>query len=112
MTNNKDLWTELHKNSTFRPKYPHGRIIQFVFSNFSRNNSKKYSILDHWCWTGRHLKFLYDEWYNSYWVDISIEWIKYCKSLISDKIISNNIKLLTSENMMKSYFCFNRKERY
>lgn len=47
MTSSKELWTNLHKESRYRPKYPSETVVQYVFRNFERCGSEK--VLDLGC---------------------------------------------------------------
>lgn len=46
MTSSKELWTNLHKESRYRPKYPSETVVQYVFRNFERCGSEKCWIWD------------------------------------------------------------------
>ena len=53
----KNLWTQAHKKSRFRIKYPSESVVRFINSSFYKDRSKK-KILDIGCGAGRHVKFL------------------------------------------------------
>ena len=53
------------------PKYPHEKVIQFVFRNFDRSRAKDFKFLDLGCGNGVNSIFLHAENYQSYGVDIS-----------------------------------------
>ncbi len=68
---NREHWEALHRQSRFLPRYPHERVIQFVFAYFPRARARSTAILDHGCGGGRHLVFLAENGYRTFGVDIS-----------------------------------------
>jgi len=82
MSNNKKLWEELHSKSKFRPKYPSETVVQFVFRNFDRDNSKK--VLDLGCGSGRHVFFMGNEGIIPYGLDFSSEGVFYTQQMLKE----------------------------
>ena len=41
MVDSKEAWTNLHKESRYRPKYPSEPVVQFVFRNFRRDGKER-----------------------------------------------------------------------
>lgn len=80
MDDSKELWTKLHEESRYRPKYPSESVVQYVFRNFKRDGKTK--ILDLGCGAGRHVVFMADENIIPYGIDFSDEGIKYTKELL------------------------------
>jgi ubiquinone/menaquinone biosynthesis C-methylase UbiE len=80
MNEGKELWTKLHTESRYRPKYPAENVVQYIFRNFERNGKTK--VLDLGCGAGRHIVFMGKENIVPYGVDYSSEGIKYTKDIL------------------------------
>ena len=81
MTSSKELWTNLHKESRYRPKYPSETVVQYVFRNFER--------------CGRHIFFMAAEGIIPYGLDYSSEGVTYTQNMLQEQGIgkySSNIK--------------------
>lgn len=96
-TKNKNLWENLHKQQRFRPKYPHEKVIQFVYGNFPRDKAKEFKILDHGCGSGRHLFFLAENEYSAYGCDCSEDGINFTKKILTEKELSADLKIITDD---------------
>lgn len=93
MTSSKELWTNLHKESRYRPKYPSETVVQYVFRNFERCGSEK--VLDLGCGAGRHIFFMAAEGIIPYGLDYSSEGVTYTQNMLQEQGIgkySSNIK--------------------
>lgn len=97
---NKTLWQDLHKRSQFRTRYPHERVIQFVFGNFPKAQAKKFKILDHGSGAGRHVIFLAENGYQTYGADISSTGNAYARKIAKSKNFDINLSLINS-NILK-----------
>lgn len=80
MTSSKELWTNLHKESRYRPKYPSETVVQYVFRNFERCGSEK--VLDLGCGAGRHIFFMAAEGIIPYGLDYSSEGVTYTQNML------------------------------
>lgn len=67
MNTSEKLWTNLHKEARYRPKYPSETVVQFVFRNFVRDGKTK--VLGLGCGAGRHVFFMGRENIVPYGVD-------------------------------------------
>lgn len=93
MTSSKELWTNLHKESRYRPKYPSETVVQYVFRNFERCGSEK--VLDLGCGAGKHIFFMAAEGIIPYGLDYSSEGVTYTQNMLQEQGIgkySSNIK--------------------
>lgn len=77
---NASMWEELHKEIRHQPKYPVEDVVRFVKVNF-KNGGK---ILDDGCGAGRHVKFLADEGYTPFGIDISEHGVECTKLRLKD----------------------------
>lgn len=83
MTSSKELWTNLHKESRYRPKYPSETVVQYVFRNFERCGSEK--VLDLGCGAGRHIFFMAAEGIIPYGLDYSSEGVTYTQNMLQEQ---------------------------
>lgn len=65
----KNCWNRWNANGG--PKYPHEKIIQFVFRNFPAETREFTKVLDLGCGSGVHTIFLASEGFQTYGTDIS-----------------------------------------
>lgn len=93
----KELWESLHKNSSFRPKYPSEVVVRYVFRNFKRNGEEK--ILDLGCGAGRHVYFMAKENIKVYGVDISSSGIDYTKNVLENNGLEGDLKVGSMDNI-------------
>ena len=82
MVDSKEAWTNLHKESRYRPKYPSEPVVQFVFRNFRRDGKEK--VLDLGCGAGRHIFFMGSEKIQPYGLDFSSEGVNYTKKMLDN----------------------------
>lgn len=97
-TSNAEIWEEIHLFDKANVIYPFHNIISFVLKNFDKSQSERFNFLDFGCGVGNHLKFLVENHYQAYGVDISRSAVTKSKALISqldpsypvdDRIIEN-----------------------
>ena len=74
------LWNNW--NSTSSPKYPHMKLIQFMFRNYPVSGRKETIVLDLGCGSGINTKFLSQEGFCVYATDISPVGIENTRTLI------------------------------
>lgn len=82
MADSRQLWTNLHKESRYRPKYPSETVVQYVFRNFKRNGEEK--VLDLGCGAGRHIFFMAAENIIPYGLDFSSEGVRYTRKMLEE----------------------------
>ena len=63
------VWSEWVINLS--PKYPHEKVIQFVFRNFPREKAASFKFLDLGCGNGVNSFFLHQEGYPVCGIDIT-----------------------------------------
>ena len=98
MKNAKNPWTLAHKKSRFRPKYPSESVVRFINSSFYKDRSKK-KILDIGCGAGRHVKFLSENKFRAYGVEISKTGIYYTKKLLSQHNLKAEVTYSDMSNL-------------
>lgn len=54
MTDVRELWNEAHALPRFRPKYPHEKVVRWLFRSFDLAANPPPRILDLGCGSGRH----------------------------------------------------------
>ena len=96
---NKLLWEKLHQDPRFCPRYPHERVIQFIFGNFPRSQASDYKILDHGAGAGRHLIFLAENNYQAYGTDVSEPGLAFAKKMAKIKKLKVNVNLIDSDKL-------------
>ena len=77
---NQEQWTKLHQQRRYRPKYPAGLCVQYVFRNFEPGSR----ILDAGCGAGRHALFMAREGMTPYGLDFSSSGVEYTKDLLAE----------------------------
>lgn len=92
MTSSKELWTNLHKESRYRPKYPSETVVQYVFRNFERCGSEK--VLDLGCGAGRHIFFMAAEGIIPYGLDYSSEGVTIHRTCYRNRELENIVPIL------------------
>lgn len=107
MKESRELWTNLHKESRYRPKYPSETVVQYVFRNFKRDGNEK--VLDLGCGAGRHVFFMGTENIQPYGLDFSKEGIDYTKTMLTkmgmEQFVDNmEVGALTKLPFEDSYF--------
>ena len=113
MADSKTIWTNLHKESRYRPKYPSETVVQYVFRNFKRNGEER--VLDLGCGAGRHIFFMSAENIIPYGLDFSAEGVGYTKKMLeecgmsryTDNIVEGSMTELPFEdNMFDGIICY------
>ncbi|MGI0492183.1 class I SAM-dependent methyltransferase [Alkalinema pantanalense CENA528] len=69
MKEHQHIWNSW--NQSKGPKYPHEKVIQFVFRNFPIADRAQTRVLDLGCGSGVHTHFLASEGFQAYGCDIS-----------------------------------------
>jgi SAM-dependent methyltransferase len=85
-----DKWDEW--NSHGGPRYPHEKLVQFVFRNFPPEVRSAKRVLDLGCGSGVHAKFLGSEGFEVYGTDISKIGIEHTKALMSSNGLQGEFK--------------------
>jgi len=81
--NNQELWKELHLKKRFRPKYPEGEVVRWLFKNIPQDEDKK--VLDDGCGAGRHVMLLAENGYIPYGIDFSESGVDYTRQLLTNR---------------------------
>ena len=74
-------------NSSGGPKYPHAKIIQYVFRNFPAQQRPDTKVLDLGCGGGVHLWFLGREGFQTYGMDISKQGVAHARNWLERESI-------------------------
>jgi len=85
MDSHKQIWEKWNKGGG--PKYPHEKVIQFVFRNYPKEIRKSTKVLDLGCGTGVNTIFLAQEDFK----------VSFCD--ISEVGVNNTIKMLKAKNL-------------
>ena len=96
---NKYLWERLHTESRFLVRYPHERLIQFVFGNFSRDKASDFKILDYGGGAGRHTVFLSENKFKTYACDISETGLKFTEKILKEKKLKADLKIISGDKL-------------
>ncbi|MPQ32555.1 class I SAM-dependent methyltransferase [Clostridium estertheticum] len=96
-SNMKIKWEKLHSQGRFRPKYPAGIVVQFVFRNFERNGESK--VLDIGCGAGRHVCFMAKENIHAYGVDISKEGVDFTNKILKQEGLNGEAQVATVDQL-------------
>ena len=96
----KKIWNKSYENKDNYLFYPNEEVIRFLNkyikrrTNLTIKNKNKF-FLDIGCGSGRHLKFIVENGYFCYGVDISSKALSFAKSLLnSNKYTKKNYKLI------------------
>lgn len=83
----QQIWESIYIEKTRRHKnrYPNNEVITFIFRNFSDKSPEKIKILDIGCGWGNNLKFLMEEGFDAYGVDIAFTAVAHCQTFC-DKV--------------------------
>lgn len=109
---NRQMWTELHKDSRHQVKYPREDVVRFVFRNFVRNGGSR--VLDLGCGAGRHVIFMAQENIIPYGLDFSASGVAHTQSWLEEIGLgkySGNIQVGTvtdipyEDEMFDGLFC-------
>ncbi len=69
---NRSLWEERYRHGEAILRYPFDAVVTFVFQKLRRPVSDRaISVLDFGCGTGNHLRFLIENGYEAYGVDVA-----------------------------------------
>lgn len=96
----KKIWDKSYENKDNYLFYPNEEIIRFLNKYIERRTNlniknKNKVFLDIGCGSGRHLKFIVENGYFCYGVDISSKALSFAKSLLnSNKYTKKNYKLI------------------
>lgn len=113
MADSKELWTNLHRESRYRPKYPSESVVQYIFRNFKRDGKEK--VLDLGCGAGRHIFLMATEGIIPYGLDFSHEGVAYTQKMLENmgqNQYMNNIKegsmvnIPFEDNFFDGIICF------
>ncbi len=96
---NVTLWENLHGKKQFRPVYPHELVVQFLFSNFSREDAHSFKILDHGSGAGRHLLLLAEQGYQAYGADVSVVGNDYVRGLAKERALTVSISEIVADTL-------------
>lgn len=61
MNDIRQLWNEAHAQPRFRPRYPHEKVVRWLFRSFDLTSSSPPRMLDLGCGAGRHALFFAKE---------------------------------------------------
>jgi cyclopropane fatty-acyl-phospholipid synthase-like methyltransferase len=89
--NHQERWNQWNQSDS--PKYPHEKIIQFVFRNFPDTVRKKSKALDLGCGSGVHTVFLAGEGFETYASDISSDGISNAQKRLSRSGLSADLRI-------------------
>lgn len=95
---NAEIWEQIHRSNKADVVYPYDKIISFVLKNFNRTQSEHFNFLDFGCGVGNHLKFLVENHFQAYGVDISRSAVTKSKALISQLVPSYPVEDRILEN--------------
>ena len=96
----KKIWDKSYENKDNYLFYPNEEVIRFLNKYIKRRTNlniknKNKVFLDIGCGSGRHLKFIIENGYFCYGVDISSKALSFAKSLLnSNKYTKKNYKLI------------------
>lgn len=93
----RQRWEELHAQPRFRPRYPHERIVAWLFRNFRRNSGAK--VLDLGCGAGRHALFLASEGYEAHACDISTTGLRELEAMASARGVSVATRHMSADDL-------------
>lgn len=91
----RDIWNNW--NSGFTPKYPHDKLIQFMFRNYHPEERNSIKVLDLGCGSGVNTAFLSRENFKVFATDISPIGVANTKNLLACE--SLNIESIRVESM-------------
>lgn len=90
-SNHQNKWNEWNQYDS--PKYPHTKIIQFVFRNFPTSVRAKSKVLDLGCGSGVHTVFLASEGFEVCASDISTTGILNTQRRLSNLSLSADLRV-------------------
>lgn len=94
----KNLWEEnVYKKNKQINKYPYSSIVSNIFKFTHKRDNKK--ILDIGCGTGNHLKFLAENNFDTYGIDISPSAVNISKDFLFKNNLQANVKVSDSSNL-------------
>ncbi len=97
----KEKWEDMHKLPRFRPQYPSGCVVRFLFTNFLTNKEKRKNtkILDLGFGGGRHAKLFAEQGFDVYGVDFSEEGIMQTKKMLKKLGLNAQLKAGDMRNL-------------
>lgn len=90
-----EMWDEWNKSGG--PKYPHEKVVQFCFRNYSSENRKTTRALDLGCGSGVHCVFLAREGFITTGVDSSTVAIHNTEQRLLENRLSAHLKTMSIE---------------